>query len=88
MLMGEQPGDGIGGAMLPMLDEFGDVEIAGEMRPGDLQPVRLEIVDQQLAEAAFLAQRLLGAGGDGREPRSSSSSSEAGVNGSSPSSSV
>ena len=32
------------------------------MRAGDLQPVRLEIVDQRLAEAAFLAQRLLGAG--------------------------
>ena len=32
------------------------------MRPGDLQPVRLEVVNQQLTEAAFLAQRLLGAG--------------------------
>jgi hypothetical protein len=30
------------------------------MRPGDLEAVRLEIVDQQLAEAAFLAQLLLG----------------------------
>ena len=39
-----------------------DPEIRRQMRPGDLQPVRLEIVDQQLAEAAFLAQRLLGAG--------------------------
>ena len=32
MLMGEQPGDGIGGAMLPMLDEFGDVALEEEMR--------------------------------------------------------
>ena len=40
-----------------------DLEIRRQMRAGDLQPVRLEIVDQQLAEAAFLAQRLLGAGG-------------------------
>ena len=39
-----------------------DPEIPREMRAGDLQPVRLEIVDQHLAEAAFLAQRLLGAG--------------------------
>ncbi|HXC14832.1 MAG TPA: hypothetical protein VNV39_18600, partial [Stellaceae bacterium] len=32
------------------------------MHPGDLQPVRLEVVNQHLTEAAFLAQRLLGAG--------------------------
>ena len=57
-----------------------DLEICRQMRAGDLQPVRLEIVDQHLAEAAFLAQRLLGAGGDGREPGSSSSSSPSGVN--------
>src|SRR5260370_17550935 len=31
-----------------------------EMRPGDLQTVRVEIVDQELAKAAFLAQLLLG----------------------------
>lgn len=40
-----------------------DVEITRQMRPGDLQPVRLEILDQQLAEAAFLAQHLLGGEG-------------------------
>jgi hypothetical protein len=39
-----------------------DLEISREMRPGDLVPVRLEVVDMRLAEAAFLAQRLLGAG--------------------------
>ena len=38
----------------------GDIEIRREMGAGDLQSVRLEIVDQQLAEAAFLAQGLLG----------------------------
>ena len=32
------------------------------MRAGDLMPVRFEIVDEQLVEAAFFAQRLLGAG--------------------------
>ena len=37
-----------------------DLEIPRQMRPGDLQAVRLEIVDQHLAEAAFLAQLLLG----------------------------
>jgi hypothetical protein len=31
------------------------------MRAGNLQPVRLQIVDQKLAEAVFLAQLLLGA---------------------------
>ena len=41
----------------------GDLVVLGEMRARDLQAVRLEIVDQHLAEAAFLAQRLLGAGG-------------------------
>src|SRR5260370_4142476 len=30
------------------------------MRPGDLQPMRLQVVDERLAEAAFLAQLLLG----------------------------
>ena len=40
-----------------------DLEISREMRAGDLVAVRLQIVDQQLAEAAFLAQRLLGGGG-------------------------
>ena len=31
-------------------------EIAGKVRLRDLQPVRLQVVDQGLAEAAFLAQ--------------------------------
>lgn len=34
------------------------------MGPGDLQPVSLEIVDQHLAETAFLAELLFG--GEGR----------------------
>jgi hypothetical protein len=38
----------------------GDLEIAGQMRSRDLEAVRLEILDQHLAEAAFLAERLLG----------------------------
>ncbi len=41
----------------------GDIEIRREMGAGDLQSVRLEIVDQQLAETALLAQCLLGARG-------------------------
>ena len=35
-------------------------EIRREMRSCDLQPVRLQIVDEDLAEAAFLADSLLG----------------------------
>ena len=38
----------------------GDIEIRRQMGAGDLQSVRLEVVDQQLAETAFLAQCLLG----------------------------
>ena len=33
-----------------------DIEILRQMRPGDLQAMSLEIVDQDLAETAFLAQ--------------------------------
>jgi hypothetical protein len=40
-----------------------NLEIRREMRAGDLEAMRLEIVDQRLAEAAFPAQRLLGASG-------------------------
>ena len=36
-----------------------DREISRQMGAGDLQPVRLEIVDEHLAEAAFLAHGLL-----------------------------
>ena len=38
----------------------GDIKIRRQMGAGDLQSVRLEVVDQQLTEAAFLAQGLLG----------------------------
>ena len=41
----------------------GDIEIRRKMGAGDLQSVRLEIVDQQLAETALLAQCLLGTRG-------------------------
>jgi hypothetical protein len=41
----------------------GDLEVLGEMGARDLQAMRLEIVDERLAEAAFLVQRLFGAGG-------------------------
>jgi hypothetical protein len=41
----------------------GDFEIRRQIGTGDLQSVRLEVVDQQLAEAAFLAQCLLGTRG-------------------------
>ena len=41
----------------------GDIEIRREMGAGDLQSVRLEIVDQQLAEAAFLSDGLPGGRG-------------------------
>ena len=40
-------------------------EIRREMGPGDLQPVRLQVVDEHLAEAAFLAHGLLGGRGGG-----------------------
>ncbi|MBV8109138.1 MAG: hypothetical protein JO012_05160, partial [Hyphomicrobiales bacterium] len=40
-----------------------DLEIYRQMRAGDLMPVRLEIVDQALAESEFFAQRLFDAGG-------------------------
>jgi hypothetical protein len=46
------------------------LEICTEMRAGDLQTVRLQIVDQQLTEATFLAQLLLGGKGSRLRARS------------------
>ena len=44
--------------------------IRGESQQRDLQPVRLEVVDQRLAEAAFLPQLLLGREAGGRRGHS------------------
>ena len=57
-----EPLEQIGGHCIECQIE-GDIKIRRQMGAGDLQSVRLEVVDQQLAETAFLAQCLLGVWG-------------------------